>query len=290
MKLPRSKKISVIIPCFKVKNKILSVIKKIGKEVNDIYIVDDCCPENTGSYVKAVNKDKRIKIITNSKNMGVGQSTMNGFKQAFIIDKSDICVKIDGDGQMNPKNIMKFCDPIIKNKSNYTKGNRFFFHKEFLKMPVIRMIGNLFLSIFGKISTGQYSIFDVTNGFIAINRKTYMRINWKKISKGFFFETDILVALRLLKIKATDVFIKTRYFDEKSNLKIKKIFFEFLIKNILIFINRLKIEYIKKKKIKICLLIINIPLSLILSIFNYEYFIMTIIMLIMFLYFDARKI
>ena len=82
---------------------------------------------------------------------------------------------------MDPKNIRRLCNPIIKNKSLYTKGNRFFFHKEFFQMPLIIVLGNFFLSFFGKITTGQYSIFDVTNGYIAISAAAYKKVYWKKI-------------------------------------------------------------------------------------------------------------
>ncbi len=43
--------IAVVIPTYKARNHILGVIEAIGPEVNAIYVVDDCCPDNTGDYV-----------------------------------------------------------------------------------------------------------------------------------------------------------------------------------------------------------------------------------------------
>lgn len=48
---------AVVIPCYRCKNHVLSVIQKIGLEVHKIYVIDDCCPEKTGDYVK-----KSVKI------------------------------------------------------------------------------------------------------------------------------------------------------------------------------------------------------------------------------------
>ena len=45
-------RICVVIPCFKVRNSIEKVIKKINfKLINKVIIVDDCCPEKTASYL-----------------------------------------------------------------------------------------------------------------------------------------------------------------------------------------------------------------------------------------------
>ena len=62
-----------------------------------------------------------------------------------------MCIKIDGDGQMDTKNIPKFLNPFEKNKYIYVKGNRFHFHKNFLKMPIIRVFGNFFYLIFPRL-------------------------------------------------------------------------------------------------------------------------------------------
>ena len=95
-------KIAVVIPSYKVKNHIINVISKIGKEVDTIYVIDDKCPENTGKYVDENNKDKRVIVIYNSENQGVGGAMMAGYLKA-IEDQCKIVVKVDGDDQMDPK-------------------------------------------------------------------------------------------------------------------------------------------------------------------------------------------
>ena len=41
-------RIAVVIPCFKVRNFVLSVIERIPPHVASIHVVDDGCPERTG--------------------------------------------------------------------------------------------------------------------------------------------------------------------------------------------------------------------------------------------------
>ena len=75
-------KVCVVIPCFKVKDKILQVIKEIDlKYVNLILIIDDKCPERTGDVVRQKCL-KKVKVIKHQKNMGVGGATITGFSWA----------------------------------------------------------------------------------------------------------------------------------------------------------------------------------------------------------------
>ena len=63
------KKISVVIPCFKVKNQILNVLEKTLKQnISKIYVIDDKCPEFSGEVVEKFIKEKNIENITVIKN------------------------------------------------------------------------------------------------------------------------------------------------------------------------------------------------------------------------------
>lgn len=54
-----SAKIAVVIPCYKVKAQIIGVIEKIGTECRQIFVVDDCCPEQSGQFVLERAADSR---------------------------------------------------------------------------------------------------------------------------------------------------------------------------------------------------------------------------------------
>src|SRR5690554_2199955 len=134
-------KIAVVIPCYKVKEHILGVIQSVHKEVDTIYVVDDCCPDSSGSFVEEHNNDKRVKVLYNKQNLGVGGATMHGYKEALAND-IDIVVKVDGDGQMDATLILDFIKPILDGNADYVKGNRFFSYEHVSSMPKVRLIGN----------------------------------------------------------------------------------------------------------------------------------------------------
>jgi len=234
--------ISVVIPSYKVKKHILSVIKSIGQEVSKIYVVDDKCPEETGKFVEKFCKDKRVNVIYHSINLGVGASVMTGYRES-ITDKMDIVVKIDGDGQMEPNLIPQFVIPIIKHEADYTKGNRFHDLDKLSSMPMLRLIGNALLSFLTKFSSGYWNIFDPTNGYTAIHIDIIKNLPLHKISNRFFFESDMLFRLNLLRALVIDIPMEAKYLNEKSNLRPTKVASEFLFKNLRNFLKRIFYNY-----------------------------------------------
>ena len=53
-------------------------------------------------------------------------------------------------------------------------------------MPVNRLIGNFFFSIFAKFTTGYWDIFDFSNGFTAIKGSVLKHLISEKIDERFF--------------------------------------------------------------------------------------------------------
>lgn len=235
-------KIAVVVPCYKVKRHIKDVLSRIPSEVTSVYVVDDACPEKTGSFVEANNKDPRVSVIYLPKNQGVGGAVLRGFSEA-LEDGADILVKLDGDGQMDPAKIEKLISPIVEGKADFTKGNRFYSPSSFSRMPIMRFIGNSVLSIMTKFTTGYWDLMDPTNGYVAVHAKAFALLPTHKISRGFFFETDMLFRLALSNCVVQDVALPAIYGDEKSNLKVVREGFNFLGQHLIRFPKRLAIQY-----------------------------------------------
>ncbi len=219
-------KISVVIPAFKVSKHILGLLAKIGPEVGAIYVVDDGCPEKTGELVVKNCTDSRVHVIYHPENRGVGGAVMTGYRTA-LRDGAEIIVKLDGDGQMNPSLIPRIVRPILQEQADYTKGNRFFNVERIREMPLLRILGNLALSFFSKLSSGYWHIFDPNNGFTAINAKAAAQLPLNKISSRYFFESDMLFRLNLMRAVVVDVPMDAFYGDETSNLRLRSSVFEF---------------------------------------------------------------
>lgn len=234
--------IAVVIPTYRARNHILNVINEIGPEVTRIYVIDDFCPDKSGDFVAANCMDDRVFIVRHTENLGVGGAVMTGYKAA-IKDGMSILVKIDSDGQMDPKLVMHFVDPVAKGEADYTKGNRFFDLEKVRSMPRARIFGNAVLSLMCKLSSGYWNLFDPTNGYTAIHADVARRLPFDKISRRYFFETDMLFRLNAIRALVVDVPMDASYGDEVSNLRISKIVGEFFVKHLRNFSKRIFYNY-----------------------------------------------
>ena len=223
--------IAVVIPCHRVRDQILDVLKGIGDECDRIYVVDDACPEGSGERVEEACADPRVHVLRHPENLGVGAATITGYRQA-IADGADVLVKIDGDGQMDPGLIPRLVRPLLSGSADYAKGNRFDDLDVVRRMPRSRLLGNALLSFVSKLSTGYWNVFDPTNGFTALHARVAERLPLEKISRGYFFESDMLFRLNVLRAVVVDVPMTARYGAETSGLVIRRIVGEFLLKHL----------------------------------------------------------
>ncbi len=220
-------RVAVVIPCFRVKRHILDVIAHIGPEVDAIYVVDDECPEGSGAFVAEHVSDPRVTVMFHEKNQGVGGATLTGMRRAAD-EGATVVVKIDGDGQMDPALIDRFVTPILRGQADYTKGTRFYDLHRIRSMPTVRLAGNAVLSFVTKMSSGYWDIFDPTNGYVAIHTQVLEQLPLEKVSRRYFFETDLLYRLYTVRAVVMDIPMQAHYNDEESNLRIRQVIGPFI--------------------------------------------------------------
>jgi glycosyltransferase involved in cell wall biosynthesis len=220
--------VAVVIPCYRVREHIEAVLAALGPEVQRVYVIDDACPERTGEYVRERVSDPRVRVLLNTQNLGVGGAVIEGYRAA-LADGADIVVKIDGDGQMNPSLIPDFIEPIRAFEADYTKGNRFFHPDDLAGMPLIRLFGNAALSFMTKLSSGYWNIFDPTNGFTAIHAEVLRLLPLGKLSRRYFFESDMLFRLNTIRARVVDIPMRSVYDKETSGLRPGRVLLEFLL-------------------------------------------------------------
>jgi glycosyltransferase involved in cell wall biosynthesis len=234
--------IAVVIPCYRVKAQILDVLAAIPPSAHLIYCVDDGCPDHSGAFVEANVADPRVTVLYGAANRGVGGATIAGYRRA-LDDGAEIIVKVDGDGQMDPRLLPKFVDPIRKGTSDYTKGNRFFRLEGLHDMPLSRLLGNALLTFMSKLSSGYWNIFDPTNGFTAIHAAVLRQLPLAKVDQRYFFESDMLFRLSTVRAVVTDVPMTAVYRDEGSGLVIRRILLPFLAGHARNFLKRIFYNY-----------------------------------------------
>ncbi|MET0970465.1 MAG: glycosyltransferase family 2 protein [Tardiphaga sp.] len=210
-----------MIPSYRAAATVLPVIAGIGPEVARIVVVDDGCPQHTGIVVATHCADPRVVVLMHDVNRGVGAAFLTGMRYA-IAEGAEVIIKIDADGQMDPAEIVPLMHPIASGQADYVKGDRFFFLTGAASMPSVRLFGNLALSFMAKFSTGYWTVMDPTNGFFAIHGRVAELLDDDRITKRFFFESDLLFHLGLLRAKVVEYPMRARYGDEVSNLRVSR--------------------------------------------------------------------
>lgn len=216
----KSRSIGVCVPAYNESILIQSTYQGIPRWVDHIALVDDASTDETYTVIREIAKrDARVTASTLPNNLGVGGAILSGH-EILLSKGADIFVVMAGDDQMDPAALQELLDPIIEDRSDYVKGNRFSSLASMRGMPKIRILGNLILSFLSKFATGLWHVSDPQNGYTAIKVSLYKELPKGRISQRFDFENDLLCWCRILEARVLDVPIPARYQNEKSKLKI----------------------------------------------------------------------
>ena len=143
--------------------------------------------------------------MRHKKNEGPGQAIITGYLESSK-DNYDITVVIGGDYQMPLNEVNRFLDPLIDGQADYTKGNRFFvWEKTRVKMPKIRILGNIIITALTKIASGYYKIMDVVDGYTAITKEAIDLVDWSRAWKRYGYPMDFLIRLNAYSLRVKDV-------------------------------------------------------------------------------------
>lgn len=214
---PARPKVAAVIPCYRVRDKIVAVVQSLVGRVDYIFVVDDKCPENSGQWLGEHCKYPSLKVLFHDENQGVGGAMITGYQAALETD-AEIIVKMDGDGQMDVRFLPRLIAPLVAGKADFAKGNRFFDLQALRAMPVERRVGNFGLTLLTKAASGFWHLSDPTNGYFALRRGALGLVNFHLLDRRYFFEISLLVQLNVVRAVAVDVPIPALYADENSSL------------------------------------------------------------------------
>ncbi|MGA9770340.1 MAG: glycosyltransferase family 2 protein [Blastocatellia bacterium] len=238
----KGQSITTVVPTYNEARHIAQVIRTMPEFVDRIIVVDDCSQDD--SFQLAVDTaDLRLTVLKTPQNQGVGGAMVLGYSHA-IESGSDIIVKMDADGQMDPAYLSHLLDALIDEGYDYSKGNRFLASESLVFMPKHRIFGNVMLTFLTKLASGYWHIFDPQNGYTAIKTDALRVLDLNQLHKRFFFENDMLVHLNFFRRRVKDIAIPARYGNEESHLNLVGISFTFPLLLIRRFFRRIYQKYV----------------------------------------------
>ncbi len=241
------KQIALVIPAYNESKLIKPTLENVPDIIDRIFVVDDASTDNMADTVRdRMQHDDRVTLIQHDKNSGPGQGIITGYK-ASSQQGYDITVVVGGDFQMPLDEIESFLKPLIENKADYTKGNRFMLNgNAFDDMPRLRLIANTMISMLTKIASGLYKIFDVVDGYTAITKQAIDAINWDKAWKSYGYPMDFLIRLSAHGLRVMDVPRKAIYIQGERQSQIKGLKYAIKVSPMLLrgFFWRLIVQYV----------------------------------------------
>ena len=243
-----NKTIGVVVPAYNEEHLIGRVIETIPDFVDALFIVDDKSTDETVAVVLKHQKAKKekvdVRLVQLEKNRGQGFAVAKGYRTA-LEKKMNIVAVMDGDSQMDPGDLQAICLPVAQGEADYTKGNRLFSGEAWNIIPRIRFLGNAFLSLLTKITSGYWHIADSQTGFTAISRKAIVLLPLDDLYPRFGYPNHLLTMCNVYNLRVVNVPITPIYgIGERSSMRLWKVIptiFFLLIKN---FFWRIKEKYI----------------------------------------------
>jgi len=220
------KHVTLVIPAYNEERLIRPTLEHVPEYVDRIIVVDDASTDRMPEVVRdCATHDARVQLIRHDGNRGPGAGIITGYKQV-IADGGDIAVVCGGDNQMPLEQIPRLLDPIIADRADYTKGNRFMDRGGAMamippQMPKTRLFGNMLITLLTKIASGYFKVADVVDGFTAINREALERVDWEKAWTGYGYPMDFLIRLNAYGLRALDVPRRAIYLPGERQSQIK---------------------------------------------------------------------
>ncbi len=213
---------SIIIPIFNEKKNIIALLSKIISIIKqnnyEIIIVDDSSTDGSQRAIENFIKNKNfIKLIKRTKfPRDLAISCVDGFK----ISKNNLILVMDGDGQHDPKYIIKMVTKIHRENLDFVVAARNLFSKKFQGLSIFRKFSSQLIIIFINFLFGNLTK-DPMSGFFIFKKKIYLEKKNKLYMKGYKILFDLITSKKNLRIKDIEIkFLKRNDGQSKMGLKI----------------------------------------------------------------------
>ena len=198
-----SQRLLILIPAFNEEASIASVIEESRQVLGpvDILVADDSSTDATASLARAAG----ARVLSVPHHLGLGGVVQAGYRLAFELGY-DYVVRLDGDGQMDPRDVPRLLDALRNTGCQMVIGSRYLdggsLYTSWTRSIGIRFFRAILRPILGK------PVRDPTSGFVGVNREAL-----QVFSRSFpleYPEIEALVVLRRRAFQFTEVPCRVR--------------------------------------------------------------------------------
>lgn len=213
------RRVVVVVPAFEEELLVGQVVRTMPAFVDRILVVDDGSPDRTSEEARAPG-DPRVEVIRHDRRRGVGAAIATGYRAARDGDDRDAVAVMAGDGQMDPDDLRRVVEPVVRGEADYVKGDRFGATSTRATMGLPRWIGGQVFSRLTALAIGQH-VRDSQCGFTAISGRALRRIDLEKLWPSFGYPNDLLGILAAERLRIVEVPVRAVYGAERSKLRLR---------------------------------------------------------------------
>ena len=213
------RKVIAVMPAYNAETTLEKTLRDIPPgSVDEVLLTDDASTDGTVEIARRLG----ITVLCHERNRGYGANQKTCY-DAALERGADAVVMIHPDYQYDPRIIpfalgflsTEICDIIV--------GSRIRTRREALEggMPFYKYISNRFLTITENFVLGQ-NLGDFHSGFRAYRREVLERIDYRRNSDDFVFDTEFLAQAVYMGFRIGDVPIPARYFPEASSINFRR--------------------------------------------------------------------
>lgn len=189
-----------VIPARNEEKNIFRVVKKAGRYVDSIALIDDGSTDRTAM----LGEKAGATVLRHIVNLGKGAALKTGCDFA-VRNGAKFIVVLDSDAQHNPEDIPRFAEKLKKYDIVFS------YRRLGAKMPLVLRFGNLFISKFVKVVYG-IDLKDTQCGFRAFSKEAYKRIRWN--ASDYSMESEMIARAGRQRLKYVQIPIQTIYSDK----------------------------------------------------------------------------
>jgi glycosyltransferase involved in cell wall biosynthesis len=211
----------VVIPAYNEEKLIEHTLTTVPDFVDYIVTVNDGSKDETLEIqTRLARKHKRIIVVNNEENVGLGASMVRGYKRVLETD-ADLVGIMSGDAQCDPVYLTKMTERLADSPDiDYVKADRLVDMLALQQMPGFRRFVNTVVTLLTKFSTGYYSLSDALCSFGMMRRTALESMPLHLIGRRYDFENTQLVAMSIGGVRIANYPVPAKYGEEKSTIRL----------------------------------------------------------------------
>jgi glycosyltransferase involved in cell wall biosynthesis len=234
----------ILIPAFNEEGAVGDVIREVNEVMPriPILVVDDASHDNTYSRAKSAGAG----VLRLPHHLGLGGCVQAGYKLAFELGY-DYVIRVDGDGQHDPKYIPALLEVLRKTGCHMVIGSRFY-QNNGEHTSAVRAIGIWVFRLILRPILGK-PVHDPTSGFVGVNREALQVFTGSFPLEYPEIEALVVLQRKRFRFEEVPVNMRRRKAGRSTITAIKSLYY--IIHVLLgVFVNILKFEGRRKRKNK----------------------------------------